>query len=261
MIFNIKFATIISLSVLLVLLSSLSCSTPSQENFQQLPVIEQAISHADRWAGDRDADSYRMPARILSFADVTQGMNIVDLLGGSGYYTELLSYIVGEKGKIYIQNNSLFLEYNGEKLAKRLNNSRLKNVEQLDSEFDDMKLPTNVDVIFIALGYHDIHVPRSNPKHMTSPAPFLKQIYRSLKPKGKLIIIDHAAKPNTGIQTTAKLHRIDEQYVMQEITSAGFKFHGSSDALRNNTDNYELDIWNKEVFHNTDRFVHLYIKQ
>jgi len=130
----------------------------------------------------------------------------------------------------------------------------------LDSEFADVQLPSDVDLIFMSLSYHDIYVPRDDPTIMTSRDEFFPQIWRALKPGGKLLIIDHAAEPGSGSSAAAKLHRIAEDYAIEDLSSVGFKLVDQLDILRSDTDDYSLDIWNEEVIHKTDKFVLLFEK-
>ena len=237
------------------------CSDGVPDNFSQMTVQEQSLYQANRFRGDRKNDSQRNPYAILKFIDIKPGDQVIDLLGGGGFYTELFDYIVGEQGKVYIQNNSLFLRFSKEELDKRLANNRLKNTVRIDSEFADMKLPGNVNMIFIGLSYHDIYVPREDPVITADPASFKAQMLAALKPGGKLVIIDHAARPGSGNSDSPKLHRIGEQWTKQDLESAGFKFVSSLDALRNPQDDYAKDIWKPGILHNTDRFIHLYEKK
>lgn len=241
---------------LAVMMSVMGCS----KDIEGMSVEAQSIHHANRYADDDARDKARKPLDVLRFAGVKQGQVVIDLLGGGGYYSELFNYIVGEQGKVYLQNNSLFLRFSQEELETRLDEGRLKNVVRLDSEFADMQLPGNVDLIFIGLSYHDIYVPREDPVMTANREAFFAQVVAALKPGGALLIIDHAAEPGTGIDTTAKLHRIDEDWARQDIESAGFKFEAALDVLRNPDDNYQLDIWKKGVMRKTDRFIHLYRK-
>jgi len=230
------------------------------EDIENMSIIEQSLHQPDRFSDDKTSDKYRKPQDILEFSDIKPKMKIIDLLGGGGYYTELFNYIVGEEGKVYIQNTTLFLRFSKEELEKRLKNNRLKNTIRLDSDFADMKLPKNVDMIFIGLSFHDIYVERDDKLLTTTREEFFPQIYSAIKPGGKLVIIDHAAKIGTGNTLSTKLHRIDEDWTIKDIESAGFKLIKKSDTLRNPKDDYNLDIWKKKVFHKTDRFVHLYEK-
>ena len=233
-----------------------SCS----KNIENLPVNEQAIQKSSRFSSDKDKDSYRKPLDVLNFLSIKPDAQIIDLLGGGGYYSELFSHIVGENGKVYLQNNSLFLRFSEKELTKRLAKNRLPNVVRLDSEFSDMQLPSNTDIIFMGLSFHDIYVERDDPVIMAEPASFFQQIRSALKPGGHLIVIDHAARIGSKNNLTSQLHRIDEEWTKAEIISQGFEFTGSSDVLRNTSDNYDLDIWKKEVFHKTDRFIYTFKK-
>ena len=247
---------LLNISLIIFIVGLYACSKP----FDKMDIYEQSLFHSHRFSNDKDSDSYRKPYEILKFIGLKQGDRVLDLLGGGGYYTELFDYIVGDQGKVYIQNNSLFLSFSSKDLDERLKDNRLKNVKRIDSEFADMQLPTNVDIVFIGLSYHDIYVPRKDPVITAKRDEFFKQLTESLKPGGILVITDHAAMPGTGNSMTGKLHRIDEAWAIKDIESAGFKLVSKSDALRNPADVYELDIWSKKTLHKTDRFVHKYQK-
>lgn len=236
--------------------SRYSASRPPAADIYQL-----AIAQASRSREDRRADAYRKPHEILKLSGVMPNMVVVDLFGGSGFYAELFNSIVGPGGAVYLQNNSLFLRFSTEGLEKRLQGGRLENVRRLDSEFADLKLPADVDVIFMGLSFHDIYVPREDPVIMTSPEEFFPQIRASLKPGGRLLIVDHAAAPGSGASTTPTLHRIDRDFAISEIADAGFELIATSDLLANPADDYSADIWSEGVFHNTDRFILLFEKK
>lgn len=236
-----------------------ACSTGADSS-PPTDIYAMAVNQMTRSSEDRESDERRQPHEVLRLSQITPGMVVVDLLGGSGYYSELFNPIVGPNGKVYLQNNSLFLRFSTEQLEQRLEGGRLQNVVRLDSEFADLKLPGDVDLIFMGLSYHDIYVPREDPVIMTSREEFFPQIVASLKPGGKLLVIDHAAVAGSGNSAAPNLHRIAEDYAIADIESAGFRLVKSLDVLRNNTDNYSLDIWEDEVYHKTDRFVLLFEK-
>jgi len=233
-----------------------SCS----KDIEKLPVNEQAIYLPSRFSDDIPRDRNRKPLDVLNFSTIQPGMTVVDLLGGGGYYSELFNHIVGEKGKVYLQNNSLFLRFSSEELEQRLANNRLKNVVRLDSEFADMQLPEQVDMIFLGLSFHDLYVKRDDPVITADRDQVYAQLKAALKPGGKIILIDHAAEPGTGISKTKKNHRIDEDWVKQDMASEGFVFVDSIDVLRNPNDDRTLDIWKGKVRNKTDRFIHMYLK-
>lgn len=220
----------------------------------------QAVFSWGRSVKDFRADRRRKPTEILRFSGVRQGLNVVDLLGGNGYYTELLSHVVGPQGRVYLQNNSLFLRFSTEGLEKRLRNGRLQNVVRIDSEFADLGLPNEVDLIFMGLCYHDIYVPREDPVIMTSREEFFPQIHDALKSGGRVLVIDHAAEPGSGTSASSWHHRIAEDYAIADFQRAGFRYLGKSEILRNPEDDHVLRIWDEKIRGKTDRFVLLFEK-
>ena len=42
---------------------------------------------------------------ILAFAGIGPGMVVADLMAGQGWYSEVLSRVVGPEGRVYLQNN------------------------------------------------------------------------------------------------------------------------------------------------------------
>lgn len=227
------------------------------KDLENLPLNEKALYQTDRFSADKPKDSYRKPLDILNFSGVKPGMQVIDLLGGDGYYTELFSYIVGEKGKVYLQNNSLFLRFSKKEMEKRLKDNRLKNVVRTDSEYAEMNLPSNVDMIFMGLSFHDFFVNRSDGIKPAVPEQLYHQLRSALKPGGVIVLTDHAASVNSGLKYT-RLHRIGEEWVKTNLEANGFEFVDSIDVLRNPNDDKSLDIWNKKVKSKTDRFVHKY---
>lgn len=229
-------------------------------SFEPENIYRRAVENPARFAGDAKRDGARLPAHVLRFAGVKPGMVVIDVLGGGGWYTELLSHIVGAEGKVYLQNNSLFLRFSGEELQKRLANGRLANVVRLDSEFADMKLP-KADFIVLGLSYHDIYVPRENPVDQADRDQFFAQLDAALQPEGKILVIDHAAAKGTGKASAAKLHRIEESFAQRDFEAAGYEQIATSNVLRRTDDDYTLDVWSAKVMRKTDRFIHLYQKK
>lgn len=214
-----------------------------------------------RPAEDRKSDAQRRPDEIMAFAAVAPGMKVIDLMGGDGWYTELLSAVVGETGHVYLANSPLFLNFTGEQLAARLANDRLKNVTRVDGEWNAMNLPADVDLIWLSLAYHDIYVKRpKDPSFEADRDSFFQQINTALKPGGLMLVIDHAAQKGTGKEAAQTLHRIDEDFAREDIESAGFILVSKLDILRNPNDDYSKDIWNKDVIHKTDKFIYLFQK-
>src|SRR5688500_11889977 len=67
--------------------------------------ISAALQHPDRLSGDANEDEWRKPNEVLGLLDVKPGMRVIDYLSAGGYYTEILSRLVGPEGEVIAYNN------------------------------------------------------------------------------------------------------------------------------------------------------------
>src|SRR5215467_12282939 len=63
--------------------------------------VVRAIANPSRSRVERDFDRVRQPAKTIAFAGVAPGMVVGEFIPFYGYFTRLLSDVVGVKGKIY----------------------------------------------------------------------------------------------------------------------------------------------------------------
>ena len=77
-----------------------------------------------------------------------------------------------------------------------------------------------------------------------------QRLYRTvlgfLKPGGEFIVLDSSAREGSGLADTRSLHRIDPEFVKDDILKAGFEFVGESDVLRNPDDDLQ-SRWNRDT--------------
>jgi predicted methyltransferase len=77
-------------------------------------------------------------------------MTVADVLAGDGYYSELLSDIVGPQGHVYLINNAAFDHWSEPDLPKRLAGNRLPNVTHQTVDLNDMQLPAaSLDAVLL----------------------------------------------------------------------------------------------------------------
>ena len=62
--------------------------------------VADAVADQARPAADTERDANRKPAETLAFAGVKPGDWVLELAPGKGYYTRLLSAVVGAKGQV-----------------------------------------------------------------------------------------------------------------------------------------------------------------
>lgn len=222
-------------------------------------VYDAALTHPGRLAADSARDTLDHPAEMLRLAGIKPGMQVADVLAGDGYYSELLSYVVGPTGHVYAINNLAFDKWSQPALKDRMAGGRLGNVTQQTVDLNDMKLPAaSLDAILLVKVYHDLYWVDTDPK---SPWPkidvgsVLDQLSRALKPGGVLLLIDHSAKPGHGKSDAGELHRIEESFAVQDFTAHGFKVIAKSDLLRRPDDSRDLVSYKGPAVGKTDRFV------
>ena len=85
------------------------------------------------------------------------------------------------------------------------------------------------------------------------PNAFLKAVYAAMKPGAVIGVIDHVANKNDDVRAMVeKYHRIDPEVIKADFKRAGFVLVGSSDLLRNKTDDHRLEVDHEDPGH-TDR--------
>ncbi len=82
-----------------------------------------------------------------------------------------------------------------------------------------------------------------------------KAIFKSLKPGGYYIVIDHRAAKGAGPAVTETLHRMDEDIAKQEIESAGFKLVSEGKVLTNASDDDTKKVFEAGEHDHTDQFM------
>jgi predicted methyltransferase len=207
-----------------------------------------AVADTTRPKANTDRDALRLPAETLAFAGVKPGMKVAELFPGGGYFTRMLSDVVGPQGKIYGIEDAKWVNPADEQ--KSLANH--PNVTIQAAPFGGFTLPEKVDLFWITQNYHDLHIAKYGVVDM---AVFNKHVYDALKPGGIYFILDHQANPGTTEAQIAVLHRIEKSQVIREVEAAGFKLVAEGDALHRTTDDHTKTIFDKAVQGHTDQYM------
>lgn len=222
-----------------------------------------AVAQPGRSAADLKRDAIDHPAEILRLAGIKPGMRVADFLAGNGYYSELLSHIVGPKGQVLLLNNEAYEKWSGKRWQGRLENARLPNVEHRTIDVEHLDLPDHsLDAILLIKVYHDLYwLDKDHEWPKMDPNTVLNEIARVLKPGGTLLLVDHSAKPGTGSADAGTLHRIDEAYARADFEKHGFSFVTSSDVLRRADDPRDALTYEGPMVGKTDRFAMVFRKR
>ena len=216
------------------------------------------FADAHRSEADAARDATSKPDEILEFMGVKPGWTVLDVFGGGGYYAEVLSHRVGETGKVYLHNNETYMGF-AEGLDERLADNRLPNVALHVREIDALDLAeASIDMAILVLTYHDAYYVQEG--WTLKPDPLFEALRHVIRPGGVLAIIDHHAKPGSGIQHASDLHRIDAEFARSDIEGRGFKFDAASNLLENPDDDLSKSVFDPEVRRQTSRFVYRFVR-
>jgi predicted methyltransferase len=245
--------------------------------------IAQIVASPDRSDADRTNDLRRKPEPMLAFMALRPGMQVLDLSTGGGYTAELLARAVGPTGRVFGQSRpqpaadapvrpAVAPEGNAapqlapasappvrktsvQALAERAKNPALANLFSVVRPFEDpvpAELHGHLDLATLMFNYHDLG-------HLgTDRARMNAAVFAALKHGGIYVIADHAGRAGTGISEAGTLHRIEEDFLVREVESAGFKLTGHADFLRNPND--QRDNNTPEPAQPKDEFVLKFLK-
>ncbi len=153
--------------------------------------------------------------RLAALMEWKPGTIAADIGAGDGKYTFAAVERVGASGKVYATeiDAKKLVELKHE-VAKR----KLANVMVVESKEADTNLPTGCcEAIFLRHVYH----------HLTKPMEFDANLVRSLKPGGRLAIIDFAPRaglePVEGVPSNRGGHGIPQKMVIEELGAAGLQ--------------------------------------
>jgi len=225
---------------------------PARANPEVPDYIAKAVADPSRPEDDRKVDADRKPAQVLAYAAIRPGQTIGEYLPGGGYYTRLLSDVVGPSGKVYALETTTWGDENVTVAKQVLSEPGRDNVVLDLAPLGTFHLPEQVDLFWTTLNYHDLHITRYANVDLAS---FNKLVFDSLKPGGIYFIVDHAAAAGTGATLSPTLHRIEETTVIKEVTAAGFKLVGHSDVLRNRSDDHTKKVFDPSIRYKTDQFI------
>ncbi len=237
----------------LAALVATATAIPAAAETQHVPgYIAKAVADTRRPEGDRKLDPSRKPGQVLAYSGVKPGQVIGEYLPGGGYYTRLLSDVVGRHGRVYALETTRWGKENIEATRQVLHEKGRDNVIMDLALFGNFHLPEKVDVFWTTLNYHDLHIARYANVDL---AAFNHHVFDSLKAGGIYFIVDHAAAPGSGTAGTPTLHRIDEATVISEVKAAGFVLVGESDLLRNTADDHTKAVFDPSIRWKTDQFI------
>jgi predicted methyltransferase len=125
---------------------------------------------------------WQKPLQVLKALSLSNGDAVADIGAGTGYFSVLFAEAVGKNGTVYaVDLDEKFLDY----LKKRAEDAGIKNIKIVKSEQNNPLLPPmSVDLVFICNTWH----------HIGKRDMYLQLLHESLKPGGRLVMVDYVAR-------------------------------------------------------------------
>lgn len=175
------------------------------ETARAFPKADRPISKlgGNGFSTERDRDNRNEASTVMDLAAIRSGLSVADIGAGEGYYTVRLAERVGAKGRVLAQ------DIDGDalrRLGSRVEKDRLDNVSIKPGAPDDPRLPErSFDRVFMVHMYHEV----------TEPYAFAWRIWPSLKPGGRVVVVD--------VDRSTDQHGIPPALLICEMEAVGFR--------------------------------------
>jgi cyclopropane fatty-acyl-phospholipid synthase-like methyltransferase len=179
--------------------------------------MHHSFANAEDWArrfDDPARDAWQKPDEVLALLKLSPEMKVGDIGAATGYFSVRASKLVPQ-GHVYgVDVESAMVDY----LKARAEREELKNLTAVLAAPDDPKLPEPVDVVLLVDTWH----------HVDNRIVYFDKLRASVKPGGRLVVIDFTRESSMGPPASAK-STPDE--VIAELKSAGWALQTRSALL------------------------------
>jgi predicted methyltransferase len=243
-----KMAGKILSGVVLLGLAAILSSSPTSSAQDAGSLIDEAIIGAHRSAENKARDKYRHPKETLLFFGLRPDMTVVEISPGRGWYTEILTPVLRERGQYYVAVSAITPETPE---GLRQNDADFRRMLAAAPDlYGQVKLsvisPGSLNIAptgsaDMVLTFRNVH---NWAKAGTLDAMFAA-FYDALKIGGTLGVVEHRAKPGTPLQQQIDSGYMTETYVIDVARKAGFLLSSKSDINANprDTKDYAGGVW------------------
>ena len=166
------------------------------------------FNDAAAWAkkfDDPKRDAWQKPHEVIQALTLKPDAIVADIGAGTGYFAVRFAHMT-PAGRVYgIDTEPDMVKY----LAARATRENLNNLTAVAAEPGNPRLPEKADLIILVDVYH----------HVEKREPYFRQLQQSLKPEGRIAIIDFRMDSPEGPPPSA---RIAPERVKKEMHSAGY---------------------------------------
>lgn len=188
-----------------VRLSPLMIALPLLTAAASLPRPQRPVAKivSTAWGDEAARDKLGEAADVMRIAGIKAGMAVADIGTGGGYYVLRVAPVVGPQGRVFAQDISASAL---DRLRQRTQAARLTNVRFVQGSQANARLPdAAVDVALMIHMYHEIE----------QPYLLLDRLRRSLKPGGRVVVVD--------LDRPAQDHGMPKALLACEVKAVGYE--------------------------------------
>jgi predicted methyltransferase len=205
-------------------------------------LLEQAINNQHRNPVNTARDIYRHPKQTLLFFGLQPNMQVLEILPGRGWYTEILAPVLKEKGELTVAS------YGADHPTEYLANIHKEYIKTLDAN------PEIYGMIKRTLFKTDTYLAEIPDNSLDMVVTFRNThnwiryggiediyaaFYRVLKPGGTLGVVQHRAEKGADAKQTAENGYVPETTIIKLAEGFGFELIAKSEINSNPKDNKE----------------------
>jgi ubiquinone/menaquinone biosynthesis C-methylase UbiE len=184
----------------------------------QAPSTHQhSFGDAEKWShvfDDPQRDEWQKPHEVIQALALKPGATVADIGAGTGYFSARLANML-KKGRVYaVDIEPDMVEY----LSARAKREGLPNMVAVTGGADGPHLPAKVDVALFVDVYH----------HVEERERYFRNLRKSLKPDGRVVIIDYRMDSPEGPPAEA---RIAPEQAKAEMKKAGYRLTAENSFL------------------------------
>ena len=202
-----------------------------------------AVNNNLRGSENISRDKYRNPYETLSFFEISRNKKVLEVIPGTGWYTEIISKYMRGTRNFYV------LMYGQPKLdiLKKIQKKFSEKFDNNESFGDVKKLYFNENLdVTDKKGYFDLIVTFRNTHNwlqMNKADEAYKSISKLLKKGGILGVVQHRASEND--EENFSKGYVKEDFLIKQIEKQGLKFIEKSEINSNPRDlkNYKKGVW------------------
>jgi len=232
---------------MLILIASFSCLA------NDLPIsarIEQAMLADHRPAANTARNRYRHPVGTLTFLGLEDGMTVMEIWPGGGWYTEVLAPVMRHHGQLIVAGYDVDIPDQPE-YRYRLQQDLMDKFSAAAGVYDQVAITAYSPPESASLGEAesvDLVLTFRN-AHGWVSAGIAESIFaefaRVLKPGGILGLVQHRAENNTDSKVSAETGYLSEQAIIALARGAGLYLEARSEVNANPADSkdHEGGVW------------------